>query len=140
MIIDNKNKLYSPVEIEKSVFCGMHDVLWLIMLLNHVLSKNQMGATLVPLGNNFYRPKTKWPPGPRATNLKFIITSLILVLWSWSWCLNICFKGQQSQCNTYYMFKIIRKKKFFHLIKIYLRKYMTFIRQSHTGVWNWYFV
>ena len=35
------------------VFCGMDDVLWLILVPWHVLSRNQPGATLAPLGKLF---------------------------------------------------------------------------------------
>jgi len=45
------------------MFRGMDDVLWLIMILWDVLSKNQPGATLAPLGKKNYEPKTKWPLG-----------------------------------------------------------------------------
>ena len=37
---------FSPVELSKSMFCGMDDVLWLILVLWHVLSRNPPGATL----------------------------------------------------------------------------------------------
>ena len=43
----------SPVELAKSMFCGMDDVLWLILVLWHVLSRNPPGATLAPLGKLF---------------------------------------------------------------------------------------
>ena len=45
-----------------SVFRGMDDVLWVILILWYVLSQNQPGATLAPLGKICYGPKTKWPP------------------------------------------------------------------------------
>ena len=51
------------MEFEKSMFRGMDDVLWLIMILWDVLSKNQPGATFSPLGKKNYEPKTKWPLG-----------------------------------------------------------------------------
>ena len=62
------------------MFFGMDDVLWLILVLWHVLSKNQPGATLAPLGNFVYGPKTKWPPGDYVPDYKYSITSLLLVL------------------------------------------------------------
>ena len=40
----------SPVYFDKSVFRGMDDVLWLIVILWDVPSRNQSGATLAPLG------------------------------------------------------------------------------------------
>ena len=74
----------------------MYDVLLLILVLYHVLIKNQPGATLAPLSNFFYGQTTKWPPLANVGYHKCGITSLIMVLGSWSWCQNICFQGWGS--------------------------------------------
>ena len=49
----------------------MDDVLRLIMVLRDVLSRNQPGATLAPLGGDFLRAKTKWPPDISRSNIIF---------------------------------------------------------------------
>ena len=68
--------VHSPVEVQKSMFCGMDDVLGLILVLWLVLSRNQPGASW---GKNL-SPKTKWPPGDYVANHKYPVTSLVLVL------------------------------------------------------------
>ena len=55
-------------------------VFLLILVLQHVLNKNQPDATLAPLGNFFYEQKTKWPPEQSEQDLKYPITSLIFIL------------------------------------------------------------
>ena len=44
---------YSPVEFDQSVFRGMDDVLWLILILWDFPSRNQPDATVAPLGGFF---------------------------------------------------------------------------------------
>lgn len=60
----------SPEGFSGSVFCLIHDVLLLLMVVWAVLSNNQAGATLAPLGRIFYGQKTKWPPRPSAWRIK----------------------------------------------------------------------
>ena len=43
------NSTISPVDFDKSMFRSMDDVLWLILILWDVPSKNHPGATLAPL-------------------------------------------------------------------------------------------
>ena len=57
---------YSPVDLDRSMFRGrgMDDVLWLILILWDVPSRNQ-------LGRKFLRAKTKWPPAISRSNMIF---------------------------------------------------------------------
>lgn len=70
-----QNDLFSPspVEFLISMFRGMNDVLWLIMVLWHILSRNQPGATLAPLGEIFYTYQNQ---NGRRENIAPIINTL----------------------------------------------------------------
>ena len=69
----------SPVEAHKIMFCGMDDVLWLILLTCPEL----LGISRVPLwhpwGNNF-TGQNKMAAGDCATNHQYPVTSLVLML------------------------------------------------------------
>ena len=71
------------------MFRGIDDVLWWILVIWYVLSRNQVGATLAPLGIIFMGPKKKG----YQTTTKCPITSLLLVLESW--CLNYVFRVKE---------------------------------------------
>ena len=58
----------------------LNKVFLLILVLQHVLNKNQPDATLAPLGNFCYEQKSKWLLEQSEQDLKYPIASLIFIL------------------------------------------------------------